>query len=364
MTRTDLSSSGSRAAGSPDTLSVALVIPLQGPAGLFGPSSELCALLAVEELNATAGVLGRELRLVVVDGGGAPEQVAEEVGALVADGRVEAVVGWHVSAVRQAVAPRVARPAPYVYSALYEGGERTPGVFLTGETPDSQLRPAIRWLRDALGVRRWTIVGDDDVWPRQSARRARCFFVESDARLCDEVFVGLGTHDFAHALERVERSDCEAVLMLLVGQDAVHFNRQFAARRLDERCLRLSPLMEENMLLASGSAATSGLYSTAGFFETLPTASSMEFTGRFTRRFGVHAPALNSPGESCYEAVRLLAALIVRAGTTEVGAVCAAAGDVAYAGPRGEVRLQGNHLQQQVYLARAAGLDFEVLAAI
>ncbi len=364
MTHTGPSSVRLDVEGSRDVLPVALVIPLRGPAGIFGPSAELCALLAAEELNATAGVLGRELRLVVVDGGREPQRVADEVGALVAGG-VEAVVGWHLSAVRQAVAPRVAGHVPYVYSGLYEGGETRPGVFLTGETPDSQLRPAFVWLREALGVRRWALVGNDDMWPRWTARRARRFLVaQSDARLADEVFVRLGTHDFGVALSRVERSRCEAVLMLLVGQDAVHFNRQFAARRLDERCLRLSPLMEENMLLGSGVRATSGLYSTAGFFETLTTASSLDFTGRFTRRFGVHAPVLNNAGESCYEAVRLLAELFVRAGTTELGAVCGAAENVGYTGPRGEVRLQGNHLQQQVYLARAAGLEFEVLAAI
>jgi len=72
--------------------------------------------------------------------------VADEVGAMVAAGIVDAVVGWHISAVRQVLAPRIAGRVPYVYTALYEGGERTPGVFLVGETPSSQLLPAMRWL--------------------------------------------------------------------------------------------------------------------------------------------------------------------------------------------------------------------------
>ena len=118
---------------------LALVVPLHGSAGIFGPSCELCAQLAVSEINAREGVLGRELRLSVVDGSGSPAEVADEVGALAAAGLVDAVVGWHISAVRQAVAPRVADLVPYVYTALYEGGERTPGVFLTGEVPSRQL---------------------------------------------------------------------------------------------------------------------------------------------------------------------------------------------------------------------------------
>ncbi len=352
------------AAASPAALRVALVIPLHGPAGMFGPSAELCSQLAVDELNEEQGVLGRELRLTVVDGSTAPQQVADEVEALVQGGRVEAVAGWHISAVRQALAPRIACRVPYVYSALYEGGERTPGVFLTGETPRLQLRPAIRWLVQTVGARRWTVVGDDYVWPRRSAARARRYLHECGAALLDEVYVPLGTADFDEALRRVERSDSDAVLMLLVGEDAVRFNRQFAERGLHAQCLRLSPLMTEDMLLASGAEATQDLYSAAGYFESLVTASSMDFGSRFYRRFGAEAPVLNSLGESCYEALHLLAELVSRAGTTDVRTVCSVADRVGYEAARGPLTLRHNHLEQPVYLARADGLEFDVLTAL
>src|SRR5919109_2300430 len=143
-----------------DSLNVALVVPLQGPAGIFGPSCECCGLLAAEEVNAESGVLGRELRLVLVDGGAPPEQGASEIDALISAGVIDAVTGWHISAVREVVAPRVNGRVPYVYTALYEGGERSPGVFLTGETPNRQLRPTLEWFAGQLGIRRWTIVGD------------------------------------------------------------------------------------------------------------------------------------------------------------------------------------------------------------
>src|SRR6185369_10227925 len=92
---------------STDAVRVALVVPLRGPAGMFGPSAELCAQLAAEEINAAGGVLGRELVLIPVDGGAAPERVAAEVEALVSVGAVHGVTGWHISSVRQAVAPRI-----------------------------------------------------------------------------------------------------------------------------------------------------------------------------------------------------------------------------------------------------------------
>ena len=342
-----------------DTVRVALVVPMRGPAGIFGPSAELCAQLGAEEVNAAGGVLGRELVLVPVDGGAEPDRVADEVAALVSLGAVHGITGWHISSVRQAVAPRVAGLVPYVYTALYEGGERTEGVFLTSETPDRQLFPAMRLLGGERSVRSWFIVGNDYVWPLRTARAAKQF-----ARVAGEAYVPLGTHDFAPVLRRIERSGADGVLMLLVGNDAVRFNRAFARAGLDDRCVRLSTLMDENMLLASGSAATYDLYSTAGFFAAMVTPENLDFHGRYAARFGAEAPPLGSLGESCYEGVLLLAALIERARTLDVRAIGASAGSVSYEGPRGLLRLRHRHVRQRIYLARADGVDFDVLTEL
>jgi urea transport system substrate-binding protein len=348
-----------------ERLEVAFVVPRSSPAGMFGPSCETCGRLAADEINANGGVLGRELRLRLVNGGRAPSVVAREVDTLVTSGEVQAVAGWHISAVRQQLAPVAAGRVPYVYSPLYEGGERTDGVFLAGETPERQVLPALRWMARELGVRTWCIVGDDYVWPRASARAARRFARASpDVRILDEVFVPLGTEDFAPAVRRVAVSGAQGVLMFLVGSDAVRFNRTFAATGLDRRCVRLSPLMEENMLLATGADNTYELYAASGFFETLATSSGLEFSRRYTERFGLGAPALNSMGESCFEGLTLLARLAERAGSLELDRLCGAADDLAYDSPRGVVRMSGNHLLQDVYLARAAGLEFDVIAQL
>lgn len=344
-----------------DVLNMALVIPLQGPAGIFGPSCESCAALAMEEINAEGGVLGRELNLVPVDGGTAPATVATEVDALICAGAVEAVTGWHISAVREVVAPRIRGRVPYAYTALYEGGEHRPGVFLTGETPDLQLGPTLDWFADSVGVRRWTIVGDDYIWPRQSARAARRYLRGIGGTVCDEMYVPLGTEDFSGVLRRVEASGCDAVLMLLIGDDAVEFNRAFSATGLDRDVLRFSSLIDENVLLASGADNTHGLMTSAGYFEDLATTSGMDFAATYFRRFGPEAPVLNSLGESCYEGVRLLTELMRRAGSAEVRPMTAVAEGLSYETPRGTVELRDRHLRQRVFLAAADGLFWDVI---
>lgn len=344
-----------------DVLNMALVVPLQGPAGIFGPSCESCAQLAAEEINADGGVLGRELRLVAVDGGAALATVATEVDALIRAGSIEAVTGWHISAVREAVAPVIDGRIPYAYTALYEGGERRPGVFMTGETPDQQLEPTLDWFAGSAGIRRWTIVGDDYVWPRSSARTARRHLRQIGGTVCDEMYVPLGTTDFSGVLHRVERSGCDAVLMLLIGQDAVEFNRAFSAWGLDRDVLRFSSLIDENVLLASGARNTRGLMTSAGYFEDLTTASGLDFAAAYFRRFGPDAPVLNSLGESCYEGVRLLVELIRRASSVDVRPMTSVAEGLSYETPRGTVELRDRHLRQAVFLAVADGLSWNVL---
>lgn len=340
------------------------MIPVHGSAGLYGPSCELCAELAAEEVNASDGVLGRPLRLRVVDASGPPARVAADVHALVTEGEVDAVVGWHLSAVRNALAPRIAGLVPYVYTALYEGGEHHPGVFMVGETPSRQLLPAMRWLRAEAGVRRWAIVGNDYVWPRGTAAAARLYAPLCDGQICDELFVPLGTTTFTDIVRRIEDRRADAVLMLLVGQDAVDFNRAFAAAGLDDSCRRLSTLIEENTLLASGAESTRGICASAAYFESLVTPESQDFGIRYARRFGPDAPTLNSPAESCYEGILLLSALARAAGTLDVPTLCAVADTVHYEGPRGELRMRGQHLDQRVYLAEASALDLSVVTEL
>ena len=160
------------------------------------------------------------------------------------------------------------------------------------------------------------------------------------------------------------RSGAQGVLMFLVGSDAVEFNRAFARAGLDRLCVRLSPLMEENMLLATGAENTRELYAAAGFFETLATSAGLDFSRRYAERFGIHAPVLNSLGESCYEGLNLLAQLTGRAQSMGLAELCSAAESLTYESPRGLVRMAGNHLLQSVYLARAEGLQFDVLAEL
>lgn len=347
-----------------DAFRVGVVVPIQGPAGIFGPSCESVATLAAARTNAAGGVLGRPVEIQVIDGGATPRQVAGEVKRLTDAGALDAVTGWHISAVRHQLTKAIKGRIPYVYTSLYEGGETSPGVYCSGETPRNQLEPALRWMRDHAGIRTWCIVGDDYVWPRVSAAATRKYADELGLLIKDEIYVPYGTRDFTAPVERTMQSGADGVLMLLVGQDAVQFNRAFAARGLHEEMVRFSPLMEENMLLASGHAATQRLFVAASYFRSLATEGALELMGDYVRTFGPSAPPLNNAAESCYEGIQTLVSLAERAGSIETRQIQAVSETVGYDGPRGVMQMRRGHLTQQVYLAMADGYEFDVIAAL
>ena len=341
-----------------------MVVPLQGTAGLFGPSCEAMSDLVVRDLNEAGGILGREVKVVLVDGGDDPRRVAAQVDTLVTEGRVDAVTGWHISSVRHALAPVVADRVPYVYPALYEGGETRGGIYCGGETPRLQIEPALRWMREHMGLRRWFVVGDDYVWPRRSSQAVRTFARELDLDIVGQAFVDLGNHNINQVIKRISETDCDGVLMLLVGQDAVAFNRRFARAGLDETLVRFTPFMDENMVLASGPAATNNLFVSASYFRSLIDANAMDLTNRYIALHGRGAPPISAVSESCYEGGFLLASLIERAGSAAVADIDAVIDGMAYEGPRGTVEFRGRRAHQAMHLANASGFDLEIVTTL
>ncbi|WP_338766697.1 substrate-binding domain-containing protein [Nocardia vulneris] len=346
------------------TVDIALVVPLSGPAGMFGPSCEACAALAVADINAMGGILERPVRLHPVDAGAPLPVLAATIDRMVGAGLVDGVVGWHLSNARKVITPQTAGRVPYVYTTFYEGGEDSDGVYMVGETPEQQLFPALRWLRAQHGIRRWCVVGNDYVWPRETARAAREFAATTDIDIVGETYVPLGGRDFRQALALVRSSPAQGVLLFMVGADCAAFNRAFAKAGLDDGRVRLSMMIGEDVLYAGGADSTRGLFTASGYFESVVSSAGMDFGARYLQEFGPAAPALNNIGESCYEGLLLFASLAESARSLDLRAIERHAPRVSYGGPRGEVRVRGAHTTQPVYLADADALEFSVRAEL
>jgi len=213
-------------------------------------------------------------------------------------------------------------------------------------------------------VTSWSIVGSDYVWPHTAAAETARHLETTGCYLDRVEFFPIGTSDYASGLDRLAQSPATGVVVLLIGQDAVEFHRQFHAQGLDEKMIRVTPLMDENMILAAGPDACRHLYVSAGYFYSLPTATSMEFVARYTDAFGVDAPMVGTMAESCYEAIHLLAALAARAKSLRVDDMIELGDNLVFENVRGTHRLRHSHTQNPIYLADVEGMDFRILTEL
>lgn len=363
----DVVSGGGRPARAPKhaaPLRIGLLLPQSGPIGMFGPSSLNCAILAAKEINHHGGILGRAVELVIGDGGGTASEIVEEAERMIAEDGVQAVVGSHISTNRVALVRAIGGRVPYVYTTLYEGGEYSFGVFLCGETPDQQARPLVHWLARNKGVRRWYMIGNDYVFPRTSIARAKRFLSEVECRVVGEEYTPFFVRDFHSSLQQIAASKADAVLIYLVGEDSIVFNRQFAAVGLDQTTLRAAPVLCENALLGIGPQATRDLYSATGFSDCMDSRPAGAFRNDYRRSFGRNAPIPNRFGVSCYEGLHLLAALARRAKSLDTFKLQAVSDGTALHGPRGECQMMSNHLSTPMHIAMAAGMDFRPIAPL
>ena len=342
-------------------ISIGLCMAQDGAAGIWTPSALASAELAVAELNQRNGIAGRQVRLVCLNACDESANFEDELLRAIDSHGIEALVGMHTSAVRERIVQSVGGLLPYVYTPLYEGGEVTPGVFTLGETPAQQLRPAIDWLSRQEKAKRWLFVGNDYVWPRVSHRLAHNYVEQSGGMVLDSIYLPIGTQDFSAVLDRLQSLQADAVLVSLVGQDAITFNRQFAHAGLSRRAVRLSCAIEENVLMGIGSDKTEGLYVAASYFANLQTDANLALQERFSARHGLRAPVLNALGQSAYEGMHFLAALFDNNLHLPEQWSQIAKRNLAYQSARGASYV-GNHFKNApVYLARANGHQFQVV---
>ena len=342
-------------------LRIANFIGVSGPAGIWGPASTNSTLLAASEINQRGGILGRQIEVVFHDTGGSIENVVQAASDVVKSDDADIIIGSHISAVRVALRKVVAGRIPFVYTPVYEGGERTPGVMAIGETPRAQSRPAIEWLANVKKAARWYLIGSDYVWPWLSHRATKKYIAGAGGRVVGEEFVRLGEHDHSAHIARIRAAKPDVVLISLIGTDSVVFNRAFAEQGLAAKMLRLGGAMDETVLLGIGADNTENLFCASGYFVDLASRENDVFRCQYQASFGRQAPPPGSIGQSNYEGLRFLDTVASRAGSLAIRPLLSSAINVDYDGARGRVGIRRGTASMPIYLAEADGLDFRLI---
>jgi hypothetical protein len=99
------------------------------------------------------------------------------------------------------------------------------------------------------------------------------------------------------------------VVLALVGQCGVEFNRAFAAAGLDQKMLRFGLIVDETVVCGIGPDATTNLFTTSSYFAGLHSRRNDHFLERYHDAFGVYAPPVSAASVGFYEGLHVLAGL-------------------------------------------------------
>jgi len=342
------------------SLRVGLLIVQEGPAAIWAPSAQSCAELAVQELNAQGGLLGRHVQLKIIDAGPNWRSAAQAARDAVEEATVDAIVGMLPSFMRSAVAYAIDARAPFIYTPQYEGYEGDQRIVTTGETSSELLGPALRWLTDEKQAQKFFLCGSDYIWPRATCAVAKKQIQDMGGRTLGEMFLPLDPPDFAEVIDRIRQAKPDVVVPYFLGADLVRFNRAFAEAGLHRSTLRYSSGIDETIIYGADEDANENLYASSGYYSAARTPNNQAFLERYHTLHGDSPPPASAFGQSSYEGVHCLAALVEAAGTLTPARLREKVGRTAM--PR--TARGGNVVggRQSIYIAQATGYEFGILA--
>ena len=311
-----------------------LLASLSGSAGILGRSTVNCAQLAVDEINADGGVMGRAVRLVVADDSTDPGVGAIAMRRLCRIPGLAAIVGMHSSATFAVTGPMaIAEGIPYLYTPTSEPTLSHPLLVRFGETPLDQLHRALPRMAAQTGGSRWFLAGNDYSWPRAVGATARSVIEGAGGTVAGEGYLALGAQEFEPVLSAIDRCQVDHVVSSFVGQDHVRFARDFAASGIRDGIRTFAPLMDDAVVEHLGESAV-GTWNVLGYFVGLDTGENREFLRRYSDRFGACAPPVSAAAEGVYEAIHTWARACCAGGGVEPSTLLGGLRSAHFRGPR------------------------------
>jgi urea transport system substrate-binding protein len=341
-------------------IKIGTIHDLTGAFAVYNQATRDIVEIAVEEINARGGVLGRPVQLLIRDAQSSIEKYAEFANELVLGEKVAMLEGGGSSASREVIRPVIAvNDGPvYFYPAQYEGGVCDKFVFCSGEVPTQQIGPAlIPYAMEHFGNNFYTVAADynfghiSSVWVKK-------FVEEQGGRVVATEFFPLEQTHFGAAISRIQVARPQVMFSLLVGNNHLGFHRQFAAAGLVDRIPIVSPVFGQAGELTSLSPQEyKGLIVAFDYFTQLDNPANKAFLDRLRARHGGTLPyAMGEFPYNIWLNIQLWAAAANKAGSIERGKVIEALeSGLQLDAPEGPVRVDGktHHLVHSIHIAQA-----------
>ena len=335
------SSGGAQGVQTGNTIKIGVLHSLSGTMSISEVSVRDATLLAIEEINASGGVLGKKLEAVVEDGASDWPTFAEKAQKLISVDKVATTFGGWTSASRKAMLPVFERNKALLwYPVQYEGLEQSPYIFYTGATTNQQIIPGLDYLK-AQGLTRVFLVGSDYVFPRTANKEIKAYAAANGMEIIGEEYTPLGHTEYSTVINKLRSARPQAVFNTLNGDSNVAFFKQLKDAGIGATDMPvLSVSVAEEEIRGIGAANIAGHLTAWNYYQTTSNPANSAFVEAFKKKYGANR-VTDDPIEAGYIGVYLWKAAVEKAGTTEVEAVKRAAGGITMDAPEGKVTIDG-----------------------
>jgi urea transport system substrate-binding protein len=350
------------------TIKVGILHSLSGTMAISETVLKDVALMAIDEINAAGGVMGKKLEPVVVDPASNWPLFAEKAKQLISQDKVAVMFGCWTSVSRKSVLPVVEELNGLLfYPVQYEGEELSKNVFYTGAAPNQQAIPAVEYLmsKDGGGAKRFVLLGTDYVYPRTTNKILRAFLKSKGVKESDidEKYTPFGHSDYQTIVGDVKKFSAggkTAVISTINGDSNVPFYKELGNQGLKATDVPVVAFsVGEEELRGVDTKPLVGHLAAWNYFMSLKNPANDAFKKKWAdyakakKLPGADKPLTNDPMEATYIGIHMWKQAVEKARSTDTDKVIAAMAGQTFTAPGGMTATmdpKNHHLHKPVFI--------------
>ena len=331
---------------------IGVPVGLSGANSVVAPSVVQSAQLAVEEINAAGGILGRKVQLEVADDASGAVGAQKAFDSLIFQKKVDVLISMETSAARNAGLPAVAKgKTPYIYTSFYEGRSCSPYMFVNAWVPEQQVPPIVDYFMKEKSAKTIFLIGSDYAFGRGMLAFTKQYAESKGAKVVGEEYLPMDGSDWTAVISNLKAAKPDAIITSTAGgAPNVTLTKQLRAAGVNLPYGNLA--VDEGTAKSMGTDAE-GIYISASYVTGIDSPANKTFLAAMTKKFGADLKTPNDLSVPQYEAVYAYKAAVEQVKSTDSAKVLPALAAVKVDGPRGEIVMnKQHHSPLTMYLAQ------------
>jgi len=312
-----------------DTIKVGVLHSLSGTMAISETTLKDTVLMMIDEQNKKGGLLGKKLEAVVVDPASNWPLFAEKARELLDKNKVDVVFGCWTSVSRKSVLPVFEELNGLLfYPVQYEGEESSKNVFYTGAAPNQQAIPAVDYLMNEVGVKRWVLAGTDYVYPRTTNKILEAYLKSKGVKAKDIMinYTPFGHSDWQSIVSDIKKFGSKgkktAVVSTINGDANVPFYKELGNQGVSAENIPVVAFsVGEEELSGIDAKPLVGHLAAWNYFMSVDNKENAAFIKKWQKFIKNKKRVTNDPMEATYIGFNMWAKAVTKAGTTDVNKV-------------------------------------------